>query len=178
MPEEHFLPTPKIQSAFQVFLGVLWLLWSLKIRLSPPEDVHILLQRANLAVAGILLNLLYGCYTFPKAMQPKYFIILKPDFLNATHRLLLPSQSSLWDFGRFPKSLLTPQTKLFFVLLNISYKWHSILLLSLLTTELVPPQPRDQALHAHKLRALFCVLLLRFFFSPFWKRKHADYTAF
>lgn len=52
------------------------------------------------------------------------------------------------------------------------------LLLPLVTTELVPPQPRDQALHTHELCALFCVLLLHFFFSPFWKRKHTDYTDF
>lgn len=51
-------------------------------------------------------------------------------------------------------------------------------MLSLLTTQLVPPQPRDQALHTHKLRASLCVLLLHFFFPPFWKRKHTDYTAF
>lgn len=47
------------------------------------------------------------------------------------------------------------------------------MLLSLLTTELVPPQPKDQALHTYELRSTST-----FLFSPFWKRKHADYTAF
>lgn len=78
---------------------------------------------------------------------------------------------NLWDFGRFPKSLLTPKTKLFFVLLNVSHKWHSTLLLSLLTTELVPPQQRDQALHTRDPCALFYVLLPHFFFFSLLEKK-------
>lgn len=110
-------------------------------------------------------------------MQPSIFYFLNRP-LKYNSQAAPPLTNESLGFWQIPKSLLTAQTKLFFLLLNISYKWHSTLLLSLLTAELVPPQPRDQALHTHELHALFCVLLLSCFFSPFWKRKHADYTAF
>lgn len=112
-------------------------------------------------------------------MQPSILFFFKPELLNTTHRLLLPQNTNLWYFGRFPNftfkaflSLLTHKNKSFFILLNIFYKWHSILPLSQLTTRHTPPLIRLGPIHFFPLpSSLLCFTFCFYIFFSLLENK-------
>lgn len=142
--------------------------------------MHIRFQRANLAVEGILLNLLYVCCTFPKAMQPStLFFFFQTRTLKYHSQAAPPPKYELlvfWQIPRLyiqsiPKSVNSQKQVIFHLTQHFLQMTQHFAVISVndgtyTTSEKIGPY---RFLRSHQLSALFYVLLLHFL-SPSGKQ--------